>query len=1133
MRCILLSLALLFAAMGSAQEYRATVLGTVTDPQGAAVSKASITIVNIDSGTISKTSANDSGSYQISFLLPGNYMLEVSHPGFKAHKRGPIELHVDDRAKLDVAMEVGRMSELVTVTAEAPLLEETTGGGGQVVSAEQLNALPLDGHNPFSLMSLGAAVTYTGSLLYSRPFDNGAIADFSLNGGVAGVNEYQIDGVSNNANTGRSNLAYVPPAEATQEFRVATSVYDAQYGRTGGGVINLSIKPGTNRFHGAAYEYMRRTSFNANQFASNAAGQPRAKRLIDQYGGEVDGPVNLPGLYRGKDRTFFMFSMEQYRESTPQPLLGSVPTEDQRMGDFSKTLTAANKLYTIYDQAQQYNNPDYVASKAITLTNLRYLRLPFPGNIIPKSRMEPIALRVLQDIPLPNQAGDAPSKLNNWFGANVGEDTDYRNLISRIDHVLTAKWRMYGRWNHNNRDGGRIDYNGWGTAATRKIHAGRINDGGVWDIVGTLTPTTVFTGRLGFNRFKQLSVYDPVDIGSLGLPASLVRQFQIPDTYPMFTFENYLQTGISQWDIIPSETYSAQTGMTHMLGKHTLKYGFEYRLMHFASLGRANASGTFGFTRGLTSLSPDTVDPTSGNAIASFLLGNMNAASATINATPYSSWKYPVIYVQDDWRVTRGLTLNIGIRWDYESPVTERYNRATRGFDFNSVSPIKAPGIVVKGGLLFPGVDDLPRGIYNKDLDNVQPRFGFAYRPFSAKPLVIRGGIGRSYLPTSDIGGNAGFAQTTNAETSTVDGRSLRVLSNPFPSGLQQPPGGARGLATQAGDSISFNDPGRSIPFVWQFSGGFQYEVARGMLMEATYSASRTHALAVSKSLNVLTNDQLALGTAYLNTGVPNPFYGVLPPATARGGVTTLQRRVLMYPYPQFNGITESQISVGTNWYNAMQLKLERRFRAGFSALATYSFSKNMSAVAYLNPQDAILSRELVAYDIPHRFQASGILDFPFGKSKPFVQKGVGAAVLGGWRLSYSATIQSGTPIPLPDYYIVGDPSLPSDQQTLGRWFNTTPSMWVQRPPDTLRTSKIYSNTIRRNSAPQFNSSLIRTFRVAERQNFQFKLSAFNLSNTPVFGNPNNNPASPLFGVVSITQINLPRAVELGFRYSF
>ncbi|MCL4402885.1 MAG: Plug and carboxypeptidase regulatory-like domain-containing protein, partial [Acidobacteria bacterium] len=609
---VLLALAL----TSSAQEYRATVLGTVTDPAGAAVPNASIVITNTETGVASRTRTNAEGSYQVPYLLPGTYMVEVSLDGFKTHRRGPLELHVDDRTRIDVALEIGRMTDQVTVTAEAPLVEESSGAGGQIVDKEQITNLPLDGHNPFSLMNLAAGVNYTGSLLYSRPFDNGANADFSINGGVSGVNEYQIDGVSNNANTGRSNIAYVPPAEATQEFRVATNIYDAQYGRSGGGAINVSIKPGTNTYHVAGYEYMRRTELNANLYAANASGRPRAKRSVDQYGGVFDGPVKIPHLYNGKDRTFFMFSMEQYREITPQPSLGSVPTPDQRNGDFSKTLTAAGKLYTIYDPLVQYNNPDFNPSKAVTLSNLRYLRYPFPGNMVPRSRMEPIALNVLKDIPLPNQPGHSVTGLNNWFGGNVGEATDFRNLITRVDHVINQSWRMYGRWNHNYRDGGRIDYNGWGTRATRKIHAGRQNDGAVIDLVGTLTPSAVFTARVGYNRFKQLSVYAPIDISALGFPKTFVSQLQMPDAYPQFTFENYMQCGINQWDIIPSETYSAQAGMNHMLGTHTLKYGFEYRLMHFANFARGNASGTFSFNRGFTSLSPDTTDPGSGNAVA-------------------------------------------------------------------------------------------------------------------------------------------------------------------------------------------------------------------------------------------------------------------------------------------------------------------------------------------------------------------------------------------------------------------------------------------------------------------------------------------------------------------------------------
>lgn len=1116
-----------------AQEYRSTVLGAVTDQSGAAVPKAAIVIRNDETGVASRAVTNGDGAYQVPYLLPGTYTLEVTHPGFKTHRRGPIELRVDDRTRIDVTLEVGRTTEQVTVTADAPLIEDTTASRGQVIGKDEIASLPLDGNNPFTLMNLAAGVNYTGSMLYSRPFDNGAIADFSIGGGVSGINEYQIDGVSNNANTGRSNLAYVPPKEATQEFKVQTNIYDAQVGRTGGGVINASIKSGTNRFHGSAYEYLRRTELNANQFSSNANGQPRARRTVDQWGGEIDGPVKIPHLYNGKDRTFFMFSMEKYAESTPQPSLGSVPTKEQRDGDFSQTYRARNQLYTIHDDLTIYTNPAYDPSKAITASNLRFLRQPFPGNLVPKARMEPIALRVLQDIPLPNQAGDSVTKLNNWFGANVGEVTHFRNFISRIDHVISQSWRLYGRWNHNLRDGGVIDYWGWDTPATRKIHAGRRNDGAVLDVVGTLTPRSIFTARAGYNRFKQSSQYQPVDIGGLGLPRSLVGQLQIPDTYPQFTFENYLQTGINQWDIIPSETYSTQAGMNHILGRHTLKYGFEFRWMHYANFARANASGTFGFTRSFTSLTPDINEANSGNAIASFLLGYMASASATLNATPYLSWKYPVVYVQEDWQVTRRLTLNIGLRWDYETPPVERYNRQNRGFDYGAPFPVQIPSLNLHGGLLFAGADGVPRGAFKKDLDNIQPRFGVAYRMLRSRPLVFRGGIGRSYLPTVDFGGSTGFSQTTNAETSSVEGRSIRLLSNPFPSGLLPPPGTSKGLLTQAGDNISYFDASRSVPWVWQYSAGFQYEILRGTLIEATFSGSQSRALQVARNVNVLSTDQIALGTAYLNTGVNNPFFGVLPASTPRGSVRTVQRRVMLLPYPQFGNMNVSAISMGSSWFNSLQLKLERRFRNGFSLLVTYMNSKTMERVAFLNPQDAGLSRELASYDIPQRVVVSGIWDLPFGKRRAWLHDGLAAKLAGGWRASVMGTSQSGTPISLPDYYLYGDPRLPAADQTLNHWFNTSPQLWALRPPDTYRTTKLRSPNLRRNSAPQFNVTLFRNFRIHERRNFELRGSAYNIANTPVFGNPNTTPTSPLFGVVPVTQINLPRAVEIGLRFSF
>ena len=417
--CMVLSLA---AGLLIAQEYRATLVGTVTDPSGSSVPNAAVTATNMQTAVAVASQTSADGNFVIPFLAPGNYSLRVEAPGFKTSERSPIELRINDRTRMDVKLEIGQSAERVTVVGEAPLLETASSSRGQVIQQRAVQDMPLNSRNPFTLMNLAVGVQYTDSMLYFRPFDNGAIGYFSINGGRNGVNEFQIDGAPNDASNTGSQLAYVPPVEATQEFKVQTNIYDAQYGRTSGGVVSVSIKPGTNDFHGAVYEYMRRTRFEANQFSNNAAGVPRANHTIDQYGWEFDGPVRIPKLYNGKDRTFFMFSMERYREATPQPATLTIPSELERAGDFSQTLKGAGQLYTMYDPLTVYLNPKYDTTKSVTVANSKYLRLPFTGNVIPKSRMNPIALRVLQDIPLPNQPGDPYTHIHNWYGGAVTED---------------------------------------------------------------------------------------------------------------------------------------------------------------------------------------------------------------------------------------------------------------------------------------------------------------------------------------------------------------------------------------------------------------------------------------------------------------------------------------------------------------------------------------------------------------------------------------------------------------------------------------------------------------------------------------------------------------------------------------
>jgi hypothetical protein len=1127
---ILVGLLALYSLQG--QEYRANLLGIVTDSSGAAIADGAVKVTNIDTGVAASALTSNDGSYLVPFLNPGKYSIVVERPGFKSFERSPIELRVNDRVRIDVVLVVGQVSDRVTVVGEAPLLEVSTASRGQSIENQKITDLPLSGRNPFGFTNLAAGVQYTGALTGFGPTDSGAMSSYSINGGRPGQNAFQIDGLPDQAITTVSNLAYVPPIEATGELKIQTNTYDAQYGRTSGGVISLSIKPGTNSFHGAAYEYMRRTPFEANAYSNNATGQPRTTRLNDQYGFEIDGPVTIPRLYKGRDKTFFMFAYENIRSRSPANSLGAVPTPEQKAGDFSQTLTSGGRPFVMYDPLTVSLNPAFDQSRAVTLTNLQYIRTPFAGNRIPQGRMNPIAVKVLSDIPLPNQPGDSVTKLNNWYKGDVRSELDYSNYITRIDHNISSAWKLFGRWNYNYRNGGRINYDGWESPARRATHLTRRNDGAAVDAVATLSPTTVLSLRLGFNRFKEESLFTPSDVSSLGFPQSLASQLQIPNKYPVITFESYLQTGNNETAILPSETWAGQGSILRMVGAHSLKFGAEMRLMRYASIGRGNGQGTYGFTRSWTSSNPQVNDPNGGNAIASFLLGTMNSASAVINSTPYLTSRYPVFFFQDDWQLNRRLTLNLGLRWDVEGPPVERYDRQNRGFDFTARNPYTVPGLDLKGGLLFAGVDGQPRGSFDTDYNNIQPRFGLAYKVLSGKPFVFRAGVGRYFLPTVEFGGEVGFSQTTNAQTSTPGFLPFHTLDNPFPNGLIQPPAAGRGLATQVGDAVTFNDPRRTVPFVWQYSAGFEYELRAGMLGEVSYVGSQTKEIQASRSISFLTPEQLALGTPFLNQVLPNPFFNVLPVTTARGGQATIQRRNLITQFPHYSGLTMGQQSLGESWYHSVQFKLEQRFRNGLSYLASYTISKTMEAVAFLNAQNTQPSRELTVFDTPQRLVLSGFYELPTGPNKRWFSSGVSSHIIGGWQFNWVGVFQSGPPMSYPDFYINGNPKLASGQ-TLERWFDTSRTIWLQRPADTLRTTPLRSPNIRRHTAPNIDLALNRNFRIREGHTFQLKVSAFNSTNTPVFNFPNTDPNSPLFGVVPITQINSPRSVELGFRYVF
>jgi hypothetical protein len=545
--------------------------------------------------------------------------------------------------------------------------------------------------------------------------------------------------------------------------------------------------------------------------------------------------------------------------------------------------------------------------------------------------------------------------------------------------------------------------------------------------------------------------------------------------------------------------------------------------------------GYYNFTRAWTRANPDVDDYATGNAIASCLLGYIASGSTIVEPDPFNSQRYAALYVHDSWQATRRLTLNAGLRWDYEGPPMERFNRLTRGFDFNARSPIQVPGYDLRGGLIYAGVGGQPRGAYDRDLNNFQPRFGLAYKPLKSRPLVFRGGFGRSFVPIfMQTGSPLGFSQTTSIETTTADLKPFNTLSSPFPNGVLQPPGASQGLASFVGTSVRVSNPHAMIPNVWQYSAGFQYELTPGLLIEASYVGSQAFQLQImGKEMNYIPLDEFLKGTAYLSRAVPNPFFNVLPPTTSRGAQATVQIRNLLVPYPQFTSVLMDNISMGRSWYDSAQFKAERRFKSGFSLLATYTISKNLESMTYLNPQDAKPSHDLVSYDRPQRATFIGIFELPFGPKRKWINSGASSRIAGGWKVNWGLVAQSGTPITYPSgYELRGNPKLESGQ-SLGRWFDTSAAIWFKQLSDTLRTIPIRSPNIRSRYAPQLSLGIAREFRIREGQKLEFKAAAFNATNTPIFGAPNTTPTSPLFGVVTPSQINLPRDVQLGLRYAF
>ncbi len=1179
-----LKLAACFAFLGTAwaQDFRATITGRVADPSGAGVPNVPVQVRNAGTNELASSVTDTQGNYTVPFLRPGTYSVSVEAPGFKKFLRDGITLFVSQNAAINITLEVGALTEQVTVTAEAPLLETTSSDRGGVIDRKRVHEFPLNARNPFMLSMLVAGVNFNGAAIYQRPFDNGAIADWSINGSQNRNNEFLLDGAPNNAQAGGNNIAYVPPVDSVQEFKIQTNSYDAQYGKTGGGIVNVSLKSGTNELHGTVYEFARRNGWDANSFQNNARGVPKSGHFLDQYGFQIEGPIYIPKLYNGRNKSFFMGNYEGYREGTPTPLNLSVAQPEFLDGDFSKLVDAQNRLITIFDP-----------STGRELPGGAWVRDAFPGNRIPGGRIHPNARRLLGFMAKPNtQTPGQGYSVQNLFlpgGSNVDRD-DFYNLVLKFDQNFGDKHRVFFRHASNDRTETRRTNGVRGPGEGGQLPLKRVNDAYVIDWVSNVRPTLIFNIRTSFNRYIEGSRGDgntPFDPTTLGFPASLISQLPLQGFFGQYEFTGYTTLG-RYFGFNYTNTWAVHPSFTKIAGAHTIKGGVDLRWIYY-NLQNVGTPFRLTFDRGFTQREFNRADALSGNGIATALLGHVSGGNVDDNVLPAYLYRYYAPYIQDDWKLSPRLTLNLGLRWDFNFSPTERYNRINRSFDLNSVNPIdrsvnkallpNAP--TLRGGLMFAGVGGVPRIAANLDKTNIQPRAGGAYQ--LTNKLVMRGGWGLYFLnPNNDYLQTNGYSQSTPIISSNDGSRTpiSNLLGNPFPDGLIRPPGNSLGLQTFLGRGFSFVNPDFDIPYVHQFSFGFQYELPLRSKLEVSYVGNRTKKLQTIKLFNEPTlafrnSCNLADGgnPIFCDQLLPNPFRGLEPFAgTASFTNANVGRFGLNRPFPHFGGLTERTRNDGAIWYNSMQMTFELRSRGGLNLIATYSLSKMIEQVDYMDVQRDIPQRSLYFQDRPHRVTIGSVWEMPFGKGKKWLNTthGLWSRILSGWENNIIFQYTSGRPWDLPGnvFYLKearvenidwSASRIQGVRPCVARWNDngtitpqafsiangcgtdlSTYNFLIGPRYGPQRLTPTNDGRLRMHTVPQMDLSLNKRTQITEKMQIQFRAEAFNFFNTFMLHRQlfNNNPEDANFGTIikgTVAQgnANFPRHVQLAVKFIF
>lgn len=1214
--------AVLVAAGGAwsltqAQETRGTILGTVRDGSGGVLAGMSVVVTNEETNVSSEVVTNERGAFEIPYLLPGTYRIVVQADGFKRFTQTGLVLTVNNRVELPVTLEVGAVTDEVTVTAAAPLLE-TTASASSTLTNRQVNSLPMFGNSALLLARSVPGVQWTGQPNYLGLHSNVGASAVSAAGGVGGT-EYSLDGVPNAGPSRR--VAYLPYTDTINEIKIETAGFDASKGHSSGANISMLTKSGTNQFRGSATWQYWNQDWNATQSTTNAAYYGRieaaerrgdtaeATRLRGErkvppgdhhnWAGVLGGPLQLPKLFDGANRLFFFFSYNGFKDvkvEEPTAVNRTVPTEAQRRGDFSELLRIDPVRYQIYDP------------RTARLENGRVVRDPFPNNQVPI--LNPLYEQYLRLFPLPNNPLGIVSRegQNNYLASQTAFNWDYKAFSNRVDWNLSARHRTFGRWSYNAFLEDRGD---WTYETARGLHTNglvRKNVGATIDHVFVQSSHTIWNVSVAYNRFtegnERNSVQRSFSPASAGLPGYLQDRADIsPCTLlPRLEFGAYDDMGVTCGGFTHYSVGTLRGEMVKVFGTHSLKSGMDLRRHWRSNVPGGNTSGEFQFRNNFVRQRDDTTNAgTLGLEWAAFMLGVPTAINIDRPDSFYLTNPYYAAYVQDDWRPTPRLTLNLGVRYEFEGGFVERYDRGIGGgFRFGEDLPISAaaeaaylrspiPGLAaidVAGGNTYMGSNGAPRSLSDAQ-HSVMPRLGAVlkldersvlragYGLFFDTNNVLNDGInqfgfsrGTGTILTNDNGLTFNNTNLTSAACRADAAGCQTIFADPFPvradgTRFNEPLGNALGVMARVGRGLDYVDRDWKRARQQRWRIGLQRELTKTMVAEVAYLGSYTDNISLTRRLDVLPEEYWADGLVrnnavadFLNGTIPNPFNirnfedlrtsdPVLYNDMANNGfftATTIRRHQLLRAYPHMasgDGLRNTRVPLGRSRYNHIEISLQQRMSKGIEYTVAYTRAWDERRDLFENEFDAMPVWRVSNSSLPHHLMVTAIAELPFGPGKRWLAGGWGGRALGGWQASGIYHLQSGRVIDWGNRFYYGenyeDIALSRGERDRARWFNVEGFERASAAQPAAFHRRVFPQRLsflRGDYMNQLDLSVQREFRLSGTTKFQVRVDAINALNNVQWDQPNTDPISSNYGVVT-QQWNTPRWLQVQGRLTF